>query len=221
MSKIVGVGEQQVAHYLFDASGTITTGGTAQLVLPQHPSRSVLMFVNNSANTMYLDFGCGYAHCTLTNGAVSSVTVDNAGFNFTQPPRIRFLGGGYPQVTLASGQAAGYNSSYVSAGGPNFPAPPNCATAVAVLASSSIAGKKINSITVTNGGSNYAVAPFVQIIPSDLDPNGVVIPASTNATSIKLPAGASLSWIAGMCPTDALSVVSSSTSDAFTCKYMT
>jgi len=224
VSKIVNIGEQQVHHFLYDASGTITTGGTPQLVLPQQLSRSFLVFTNNSAaDTLYIDFGCGsgplYAVASLTNGKVTSISVVNAGFNFTKPPLVRLLGGGVPQGF--SGLAQGPNTSYVGGAGPNFPAPTNVATAVATLASSSISLNQINTIVVTNGGSGYIVAPYVQLIASDLDPNGVAIPGSTYASSIPVFPGGSISFLAGMCPTDAMSVGGATTADAFTCKFMT
>ena len=234
MSKLIGAGQQVRQDFLFDASGTITIGGTAQLLLPQHPSRSLFMFVNNSAHTMYLDFGVGagpaYVYATLTGRAVTSVTVINAGFNFTQPPLVRFLGGGHPVATLQSGQPAGVNSSYVATAGPGFPSPRGGlaatggqgheATAMANLTSSAISLNKIGSITVLNAGS-YSAAPYVMLLPSDLDPNGVVIPGSTYPGSIAVLANGSVQFLATDCPTDACSVVSSGTADSFTCKFMT
>jgi hypothetical protein len=219
--KLVGVGDQHEQHFLFDSSGTITTGGTPQLLLPQHSSRSIFMFSNGSAETMYIDFGCGYAHCAITSGVVTSVTVDNAGFNFTYAPRIHFYGGGQPVVTLQSGRPAGLNTSYVSAPGPGFTNPSNRATAIATLNASTISLNKIAAITIRNGGSGYVVAPFVHIFPSDLDPNGVVIPGSANPGSFAVTSGGSLSFLASACPTDACSIVGATTGDKFTCKYMT
>lgn len=184
------------------------------------------MFVNNSSDTLYLDFGCGYAHATLTSKAITSVTVDNAGFNFTQPPLVRFLGGGRPVATLQSGQPAGINTSYVATAGPGFPSPRggtspgHSATAIANLTSSTISLNKIGSITVLNAGS-YDAVPFVQLIPSDLDPNGVVIPGSTSANSIAVNPGGVVRFDNTACPTDACSIVGATTGDKFTCKFMT
>ena len=224
MSKLVGAGNQIRQDFLFDASGTITTGGTPQLVMPQHQSRCLFKFINNSADTMYLDFGVGsgpaYATATLTSKVVTAVTVINAGFNFTNPPLVRFYGGGHPRATLQSGIAAGINSSYVATGGPGFPPPDHVATAIANLTSSAISLNEIGSITVTYGGS-YSAVPYVQLIPSDLDPNGVAIPGATYASSIAVSPGGEIAFENTACPTDAVSVVGATTGDAFTCKFMT
>lgn len=219
MSKLVGAGEQQRHDYLYDASGVIVTGGTPQLLLPQHQSRSYFLFVNNSTDTMYLDFGCGYAHATLTNGVVSLVSIDNAGFNFTKPPLIRFLGGGAPQGS--AGYSPGPNTSYVGGAGPGFPAPQNIAQAHATLSASAIAGNLINSIVVDNGGAGYITPPYVQIIASDLDPNGVVIAGASYPNSIAVLPNGGLAFEATVCSTDAVSVVGANNGDAFTCKFMT
>src|SRR5262249_38636756 len=92
--RLVGSGQQQRRDFLYSADGTITSGGTAQLVLAQSQSRSFLLLQNLSAGPLYVEIGAARATCTISNGAVASVSVANAGFNYTKPPVVRFLGGG-------------------------------------------------------------------------------------------------------------------------------
>lgn len=42
-------------------SGVVSVGGTVQKVLPNNPNRVGLTFINNSANTMYLNITNNYA----------------------------------------------------------------------------------------------------------------------------------------------------------------
>src|ERR1700761_2410012 len=76
---------QQVKDRLYDASGSITTGGTSQLILPERVSTTHLFLQNISDTDMYFQFGSATAKCAITSGAVSSVTVLNGGFGFTIP----------------------------------------------------------------------------------------------------------------------------------------
>jgi hypothetical protein len=215
--KLVGAGGQQVAHYLYNADGT--TGASAKLVLPRNLSRSMLFFQNLHASaTMYLEIGYGTATATLTSGAVSSIAVNNAGFNYTKPPLIRILGGGYAQG--ASGRAGGPNTSYLGLNQPGGPSPAKPAYAVATLS-----GGTISAITLTEGpngevvgGALYQIAPYVQIIGSDLDPYGCAVPSATSG--IQLGAGQSLYWNGTACPTDPVAVYSSTSGANFTCRWM-
>jgi hypothetical protein len=210
--KLVGAGGQQVQHILYDASGTITTGGTAQLVLARSLSRSYFFFQNNSPGAMFLEFGGPRAIAVLTSGAVSSCTVTNAGFNYTKPPLVRFLGGGIAQGTFAS-QASGPNSSYLGLNQPNGPSPANAATGIAVLS-----GNALASIQITNPGAGYVIAPYVLLINSDLDPYGCAVPS--NGVGMQIGAsGGSTFYNGTMCPTDPVAVWGATTTQAFCCKW--
>ena len=201
--KLVGAGGQQVRHPLFDASGTIAAGGTAQLVLPQAQARSKLILGNNSAGPMFLEFGSARATATITNGVVTSVAITNGGFKFTKPPIVRFLGGG----TIN-------NSSYLGLGQPNGASPSNVATGRAILT-----GDAVSSIVVDNGGAGYVIAPYVFIENSDLDPYGCAKPALN--VGILLPAqGAPLVFNGTALTTDAVAIFGASTGQAFVCKWM-
>jgi len=216
MAKLVGFGEQSVRHYTYDASGTITSGSAPQLLLPQHQSRSLFFFLNNSTAVIYVNVGGPTATCTITSGKVNSggFTITNAGFGYTKPPLVRFLGGGLPQGSPSGGPNTVPNSSYVGGAGPGFPSPPHPAAAHAVLTTGAV-----TSIVLDDPGAGYVLAPYVQLVNSDLDPNGAPIASATQGFSIS--GGGSLTWNASCCPTDPISIFSATSTSAFTCKFMT
>lgn len=200
--RLTNTANQQRRDYMYDASGTITSGGTAQLVLPQSLSRSFLYLKNTSSGPLSFEFGGARATATITSNAVTSVSITNAGFNYTKPPLVRFWGGGY----------AG-NTSFLGIGQPGYPAPPNPATGHATLS-----GSTVGSVVVDNAGSAYAVAPYVQLINSDLDPSGCAVPSAT--VGIILAANESLTFNGTCCPTDAIGVFGATNAQAFVCKWM-
>lgn len=208
--KLVGSGGQQLQHFLYDASGTIATGGTPQLLLAKSMSRTSLWLQNLSAGPLYVDFGSARGTAVLTNGKVTSVTITNAGFNFTKPPLIRFLGGGND---LGGGNAI--NRSYLGLNQPNGASPSLPAKARAVLTSNAV-----SSVIVDDGGANYAIAPYVQFINSDLDPYGVAVPSTTLNGGVLLAAqGPPLILNGTFCPTDAISIIGATTGQVFTAKW--
>ena len=190
--KLPGAGGQQKQDFLYNAD-TLLTGSTAQLALGRSQSRSVLLLQNTSqSNSMYVEIGFGTAHATLSGNSVSSVTIDNAGFNYTKPPVIRFLGGGGPTPFLGLNQ-------------PNGLAPTNPATGVAVLS-----GSSISSVVIENGGSGYLIAPYVQIIGSDLDPYGCATPSSSSGMVLPAAMTAPIAFNGVGCPTDPVAVTGTS-----------
>lgn len=208
--KLVGSGEQQLQHFFYDQSGTIISGSAPQLLLPVQPSRSVLMIQNISNADMYLQFGSATATCTISSGAVNAVTVTNAGFNFTNPPIVRFYGGG----TMS-------NSSYLGRGAPGAISPSNGAVGHAVMTGSA-PNKSVTSITVDNGGSGYVCAPYVFIYNSDLDPNGCADPSLNSGNGILIGGAGGSYYMNGTgCPTDSVAIFCATISSRFTCKYMT
>jgi hypothetical protein len=196
---------------IYDASAAIVAGGT-QLVLPVHQSRAHFFFQNNGTHPMWVEFGSARATATITNGAVSSIAVTNAGFNFTYPPIVRFAGGGdasnsrYLGLNQPGGE--GPNSSLIQAS----PASAHC-----VMGASTISGNKVNTIVVDNGGSGFVIAPFVFIYNDQLDPYGAAVPSSGVGIQV-LPTG-SIYYNGTACPTDSMSVFGTA-ADAFTCKWM-
>lgn len=194
---------------LYDASGTITTGGTAQLVLPVHPSRSHFIFQNNSAHAMYVEIGSARATATLTSGVISSIAVTNAGFNFTYPPLVRFAGGGN------AGNATFLGLNQPGGAGPNE----QLKTAIPATAHCVLTSKTVSSIVVDNGGSGFVIAPYVFIYNSPLDPYGCAVPSSGVGLQVAA-GGGSIYYNGTTCFTDSVSVYGTTTSDPFTCKWM-
>lgn len=191
---------------LYDASGTITTGGTAQLVIPEMKSRSFFVFENNSDTAMYLEIGGPRATAVLTNGVVTSCSVTNAGFNFTKPPIIEFLGGGNDAWSMN-------NPTTLSAGIPSWPAPAHPAKATSVLT-----GGAISSIVINDGGAKYANPPYVLITNSHNDPFGCAVPSV--GVGFLIQTGGSFSLNGTACTTDPIAVYCATTGKSFTCKYM-
>lgn len=208
--KLIGSGNQVRQDDLYDASGSITTGGTAQLILPQSKARSYLYLQNNGPDDLWVEIGPPRATAVLTSGVVTSVTVNNAGMRFTYPPLILFEGGGPENgngLDLGLGQPLGVS-------------PNNVATAHAVMTGSAGA-RSISSIAIDNGGSGYAVAPYVQIINDPKDPYGAAVPSLGNAGAFFLSATMMpLVFNGTTCPTSAISVYGAVTGTKFTVKYL-
>jgi hypothetical protein len=173
---------------------------------------------------MYVEIGTGQATASLTGGAVSSVSVVNAGFGFSKPPLVRFFGGGN----------AWGNTSYTGLAQPGG-APPNSVASstktVQPLGAGAIAhcvmtgsapNMSIASITVDYGGAGYIIAPYVQILNSDLDPNGAAAPAV--GVGILLTAGGGpgsfVKYDATVCPTDPVALYCAASGQPFTCRWM-
>jgi hypothetical protein len=204
--KLVGSSSQIALHSLYDASGTIAAGGTAQLVLAQSMMRSHLVLGNNSNDPLWFEFGSARATCSLTGGSVSSFSITNGGFGFTRPPNVILLGGGAPP-----GQTTG---PYLGLNQPNGFAPSHVAKAHAVLV-----GGAVSSFVIDNPGANYQIAPYVFMYNDSLDPYGCAVP-STNV-GVLIPSGAPpLIYNGTVCPTDPIAVYGATTGDAFLCKWM-
>lgn len=197
---------------LFDASGTISSGGT-QLVLPRHQSRAYFFFQNNGTHAMFLEIGSARATATITSGSISSVAVTNAGFNFTYPPRVMFDGGGdagnstYLGLNQPGGE--GPNQQLISAS----PASARC-----TLTSSAVSLNKVNTIVVDEGGSGFVIAPYVFIMNSDLDPYGCAVPSAGVGIQVGAGGGAYEKRDTA-CFTDAVAVFGTA-NDAYTCRWM-
>lgn len=204
--KLPGSGNQRAQHFLYSADITMT--GSAQLVLGQSQARSLLKLKNIGVNGMWLEFGGARATATLTSGVITGISLTNVGFNYTKPPAVHFLGGGY----------AG-NSSYLGLGQPNG-ASPNSMNGLIGRPASAIAalsGAAVGSFTIEDGGAGYVTAPYVQLINSDLDPNGCAVPSV--GVGWLLSPGEALSFEASAVTTDAISVIGTS-GDVLTCRFM-
>lgn len=217
--KLVGAGGQKIRHYKFNASSAILTGGTPQLALAQSQSRSSLYLQNTSSGNLFFEVGGARAVATLTGGAVTSISVTgagspgyplpNAGFNYTYPPRVVFLGGGN----------AG-NSLYLGLNQPGGEAPEQQLTAGrGAKARAVLTGGAVSSFVIEDGGADYTCAPFVFLPNSDLDPYGVAAPSATSG-GILVPPYEAVTWNATVCPTDAIAVYGATTGQTFTILWM-
>lgn len=207
--KHVSAANQQERHFLYAADGSITTGGTPQLVLARSMARCFFYFKNTSNGPLTLETDGPRATATLTSGVVTSIAITNAGFNMTKPPLVRFLGGGL----APAGYNQAPNSSYLGLNQPNGPAPSHIAAGLAVLS-----GNAVASVTITDGGSGYKIAPYVQLITSDLDPYGCAVPSAT--VGIQVAAGDTIQWDNSAVPTEAISVFGATTGQTFTARWM-
>ena len=177
------------------------------------PSCSHFLIQNNSAtNVMFVEFGSARATATITNGAVSALTVTNGGFGFTYPPVVRFAGGGH----------AG-NMKYLGLNQPGGDGPTSTqvvgrqAKAHAVLT-----GGVVTSIVIDDPGAGYVIAPYVFIANTGLDPYGCASPFFGSVTSgIQIAANGGSYYMNGtVCPTDPISIYCSASTQPFTFKWM-
>jgi hypothetical protein len=211
--KLGNSSQQEAQHFLYSADGTILSATNPQLVLGRSLSRAILLIQNTSADVQWWEFGSARATAAITSGAVSSITVTNPGFNFTNPPLVRFWGGGQPFRG---------NTSYTGLPQPNAPVPQNPgrhAKAIAVLGAASV-GKLISSITIEDPGAGYLCAPMVFLINSDLDPNGCADPSHGSGSGFELASGAFLRFDATACPTDSIAVFCATANAQFVCRWM-
>lgn len=207
-------GQINSAEYMFDASGTITTGGTAQLVLPRARSRSSLILENISSVNILVEFGAARATATLTNGAVSAITVTNAGFGYTVAPIVEFLGGAYDNKNQIT-------PTFTLSGLPEWPAPtaPNGSPAKAHCVMTGAAGAmSISSIVIDDPGKGYAYPPYIFIRNSVNDPYGCAVPSATSGVLL-LANGGSYTSNGTICTTDQVAIFCATTGSAFTAKW--
>jgi hypothetical protein len=205
--KLQGSAGQVVQHPLYRADGSITSGGTAQLVLPVARSRSFLYLQNISNGPLWFEFGPAVITCSITNGVVTGTSIVNAGFGYTLPPVIRPLGG-------ATGFGIGGSTSYLGVGQPGYPAPSRPAQLRTVLS-----GNAVNAVTIIDPGAGYVQAPFLYVFNDDLDPYGAAAPA--NNVGMMLDGGSAPLILNGTaCTTDAIAVWGASTNQKFVCRWM-
>ena len=209
MNALVGYRNQTMDDHMFDASGTITSGGTAQLVLPVAITRSSLIIQNISDTAMYVSIGAPTATASLTSGGVSSITAVNNGLLYSRAPQIFFLGG-----ALANRASA---PTYTPVGLPDYPAPANPASAHCVMTGSA-GSMTISSIVVDNPGSGYAYPPYVLLVNDPLDPYGISVPSATSGILLAA-SGGSYTVNGSVCTTDQIGIFCVSSSKAYTCKY--
>lgn len=210
MSALPNIRGQNNRDRMFDASGTIVSGGAAQLILPEAKMRSSLLVENISDTDMFVEIGSGRATAAITTGAVSSVSVTNAGFGYSIAPTVKFVGGAYPgglttTLTLAKPSDASWPS-------PQHPARAHC------VMTGSAPNMTISSIVIDDGGSGYQYPPYVELNNSLIDPWGAAVPSATVGILLKANGG-SYASNGTTCTTDQVSVFCASSSKAYMCKY--
>ena len=206
MARMVGFSGQKVMTTGFRADGT---AGTAPvLILPNAAPRSSVIIQNVSDSIQWFESGGARATATLTSNVVTSCTITNPGFNYTYAPRVVFLGGGRDG-----------NGLNLSAGYPEYQTPSNQATGVAVMTGSG-SNKSVASITITNGGANYAIAPYVLLLNDPNDPFGCADPSYNSGSGFQLYPGQSFDRAThNIVPTDAIAVYCASNSKNFFCEF--
>lgn len=200
---LIGARGQIVRDHMFDASGTIIAGTTAQLILPERQQNSSLYLENLSSGNLLFEIGGARATATLTAGVVTSIAVTNAGFGYTVPPNVVFYGGG----------SAKKNPNYLCPGFPGNICPDHIAQAHAVLT-----GGAVSSIVIDFGGSQYVEPPMVFLQNSDNDPYGCAVPSATSGILLA-PTGGAVTFNGTVCTTDAIAVYGATTGQAYCCKY--
>lgn len=212
MAALVGFRGQISHDRSYDASGTITTGGTAQLILPEARTRSSLILINISSVNMFFEIGGARATASLTNGTVTSCAITNSGFGYSRAPSVVFYGGalgapGSPNITVTG--ALNSLPEYTS---PSSPAKAHC------VMTGSAPNMSVSSIVIDSAGSGYAFPPYVYLANSALDPFGAATPSATNGILL-LANGGSYTPNGSVCITDQISVFCATTSSAYCCKF--
>jgi len=212
MAALVGIRGQNFKDRLYDASGTITTGGTAQLLLPVAQVRSSLLILNLSSGNLFLEFGSGRATAALTNGTVSSCSVTNAGFGFSIAPTIKFMGGAFGPMGNPVAAPA-----YTLTGLPDWTCPNSPASAHCVMTGSA-PNMTISSIVIDNPGSGYAYPPYVLISNHHNDPFGCAVPSATVGMEL-IASGGNYTANGSVCTTDQIGIFGATTGQQFMCKF--
>lgn len=204
--------------HTYDASGTLTTGGTAQLLLPAAQSRTFLMIQNISDTVMTIKFGAARLTASMSGGSISSVSVVDGGFGFTATEGIRPVIGVYGGGT----DQRQFGNSFVGVGQPDYPPPTagsnNVQTAHPASLSAVMTAGAISSVTVDNGGSGYKTAPYLHVMNSHLDPIGCATPSATSGIQLAANGGA-VTFNGTFCPTDPVAIFCTASSKAFACVW--
>lgn len=190
-----------------DFSGTITSGGAAQILLPQQMGRVAFYFANNSSANLTIQIGPPPVSITLTNGVITAVSVSDNGLGWLFPPTVELLGG------VFTGNFNVQPGSPNSLAGGNWPGQP------AQIIANAISGGALNGFSIVNGGSGYKVAPTARLV--NQWPQGGGGAATPSATAgMPVAPGAVIFLDSSVCPTSAINVFGGTTSQAFTCKVV-
>lgn len=207
--KLVGAGGQVRLDELYDASDTFPFQASI-VALYRSVSRTHLMLQNTGSSTIWAEFGPARARAAVSGGVVTSVTVTNAGQNYTYPPTVEFLGGG--GIDMPYG-----NTAFLGINQPDAPSPSRPAQAHCVMTGAP-GSMSISSIVIDDPGAGYASSPYVYIRNSPNDPIGCAVAAPN--TGFRLDASTPpLIWNGTACPTTQMSLWGD-VGASFTLKYM-
>lgn len=212
MTAIVGFRRQSDQFDLFTFSGTIAVGGTAQVLLPQQPTRCYLQIQNTSSALLTVGIGPATANPTLASGKITGVTVINGGLGYVVAPQVVFLGG--LAAVNAGLFASDFNMDPVREKQVGFrPA----------VAFATISAGVVTAITVTDQGNGYLSVPYVYLynpLP-DLG-GGAFTPSATAglqlAGATAPAAGGSVTYENSIVPTGAVNIFGGTGAQAFEVK---
>lgn len=220
--QLVGSAGQFKPTPMYDYSGTIAAGGTAQLIMPRHSQRSYVLFQNTSSSgNLYVWLGGPTATATLSGSTVGSIAVTNGGFNYTIAPIVSVLGGGQYEGSsgiagdLGAPNPSGYSHTNTSQNGVLA----RYRQAMAHCNMTGSAGAlSISSITVDDAGAGYVATPYVLIQNDHRDPYGGGLPSAT-AGYVIIPNGEFV-MEASACTTDTIAVFGATTGQSWHCKII-
>jgi hypothetical protein len=202
------------------ADGTL--GNTSpKLILPRATSRSMISFQNIGTTTIYLDHGCARATATITNGAVTSLSILNPGFGFILPPQVQFKGGAgtFAAALSASGwDGRGQIDDWPTPNGVNTLLTPAVynrpAKAVATISSGVVTG-----FTIQDGGAGYVNPPEVLLTNDPMDPFGCADPSYGSGSGFIMYAAGAYFLNGTFCHTDPIAVYASGGTASYACEY--
>ena len=206
-------------HPSFRADGTITTGGTPQLILPRAYSRCMLMIMNISTTALYMDHGPPRAKATISNGTVTGATVLNAGFGYTLPPLVQFQGGFGPFVANSSWDGRGLLGSASPTGLANQGDTVNPAYNRPAQAHCTLSGQAVNAIVIDDPGFGYVNPPEIVLYNQINDPFGCAVPSTTSGIILTASGGFYYLNHTAMW-TDPVAIYGATTGQGFTVEYM-
>src|SRR4051812_9237914 len=136
----------------------------------------MLLVQNTSQAPMWMDHGPCRARATITAGAVTSLTITNAGFGYTVPPIVELIGGAAPIVT----------STWNGYGQIGYPNPAGFTSATATVPAIYSRPAKVRAVltlgvltsfVIDDPGAGYINAPMVVMYNAPNDPFGCADPS--------------------------------------------